>query len=80
MTRAEAEARIAERYTRTGLSDDRRSTRTHRVWVETWERINGWDATAEDLAAFAAVPRGQGHRVTFAGPVVTLHCELDSGD
>ena len=80
MTRAEAEARIAERYTRIGITPSPRNTSTHRVWTETWGRINGWDATAEDLAAFAAVHRGQGHRVTFAGGIITLHCEMDSGD
>ena len=80
MTRAEAEARIAERYHRTGIVQDPRNASTHRVWTETWERTNGWDATREDIEAFTLLPRGQGYRVTFAGSVITLHCELDSGD
>ena len=79
MRRDAAEAHIKAAFKKVSEQTTRESS-TYRSWVETWSRTDCQPATPEDVQAFKAVPRGQGHHVSAVGAVITLRCELDSGD
>jgi hypothetical protein len=57
------------------------SARCYREWYEIWETKDGSVVTEEDIAAFQAQPRGQGHRVEqYSETSVKLTCICDWGD
>lgn len=79
MTRDEAKARVQALFQRV----EERTTKTgrcYREWVEIWSRNDGAPPTAEDVQAFALLPRGQGHGVAIADGRIVLDCMLDSSD
>lgn len=78
-TREEAERFVYGRLVHES-STTLQTGRCYQRWTETWVRVDGKNADADDVAAFKMLPRGQEHSVRADGPDIILNCACDSGD